>query len=105
MKHWTWLFAAALAVTAAMPWGSTAQADETKENETPISMDKVPAPARATMEREAAGAPIINVVQETTNKGQTVYEAHVRQGDKLLGIEVDANGKLVKKETETNEQH
>jgi uncharacterized membrane protein YkoI len=100
------LFAVALATTAALAMAPTAHADEKdeKENETPVTMDTVPAPARATLQREAAGGQIVNVVKETDN-GQTVYEAHVRQGSEVVGIEVDPNGKLLKKESETNEGH
>jgi|GEM_PF-2452509 len=105
MTRWTRLFATALVTTAAVPLAWTAQADENEnEHETPVSMDKVPAPARATLQREAAGGQIVDVVQETEH-GQTVYEAHVRKGGQVLGIEVDPSGKLVKTETEAPEQH
>jgi uncharacterized membrane protein YkoI len=99
MKRWMWLLATALATTVAIPMASTVQADEKNENETPTSMDKIPAAARDGLLREAGGASIVDVVQETEN-GQTVYEAHVRKGNDVIGIEVDASGKLVKKETE-----
>jgi uncharacterized membrane protein YkoI len=102
MKHWMWLLSAALAVTA-VPFSATAQADEKNEHETPTSMDKIPAAARDALVREAGGAQIIDVVQETEN-GKTVYEAHVRKGNDVLGIEVDASGKVLKKESEKGEK-
>ena len=107
MKRWMWLIAAALATTATVAVTSTAQADERNEgneNETPVSLDSIPKPARDALLREAGGASqIVNVVQESEN-GQTVYEAHVRKGNQTLGIEVDANGKVLKRETENNEK-
>jgi uncharacterized membrane protein YkoI len=95
-----WFAAMVLAATAAVPVASSAQADEKKENETPVTMDKIPPAARDALQREAAGAPIIDVVQET-EKGQTVYEAHVRKGTDVVGIEVDPSGKVLKTETES----
>lgn len=108
MKRWMWLVTAALATTATVATTSTVLADEKNEqdeneNETPVSMDKLPKPARDALTREAGGKPIIDVVQETEH-GQTVYEAHVRDGNQVLGIEVDASGKVLKRENETNEK-
>ena len=106
MKHWLWLVAAALATTGAVATTSTAQANqggEEKENETPVSLDKIPKAARDALMREAGGAPIIDVVQETKD-GQTVYEAHVRKNSEVVGIEVDASGKVLNRHTEHNEK-
>jgi uncharacterized membrane protein YkoI len=98
MKRWNWLFAAGLAM-AAVPMAATANADEKNENETPVSLDKVPAPVRDTLLRQAAGAPIIDVVQETES-GQAVYEAHIRKDNQVIGIEVDPSGKWLRNEVE-----
>jgi uncharacterized membrane protein YkoI len=97
-----WFLAAALATAGTVATTSTVQANEENEeneNETPVSMDKIPKPARDALLREAGGAPISDVVQETEN-GKTVYEAHVRSGNQVLGIEVDAKGNVLKRETE-----
>lgn len=102
MKRWKWLFAAGL-VTAAVPMSATLHADEKNENETPVSLDKVPAPVRETLQRQAAGATIIDVVQEN-EKGNLVYEAHVRKGNQVIGIEVDPSGKWLRNEVE-HEEH
>jgi hypothetical protein len=102
-RCWMWLLTAALATTVAVPVVSTAQADDKNENETPTSLDKIPAPARSSLLREAGGSPIINVMQEMEN-GRTVYEAHVKKGNDLLGIEVDETGKVLKRENENNEK-
>jgi uncharacterized membrane protein YkoI len=103
MKRWMWLGAVAVATTAAVSTVSTVQADEKNEHHTPVTMDQIPKAARDGLLREAAGAPILDVVTEPEN-GQTVYEAHVRKGSQVIGIEVDASGKLLKKEPETNEK-
>jgi hypothetical protein len=102
-RCWMWLLAAALATTAAVPVVSTAQADEKNEHEMPTSLDRIPAPARDSLLREAGNSPIIKVMQETEN-GRTVYEAHVRKGKDILGIEVDDSGKVLKRENESNEK-
>jgi uncharacterized membrane protein YkoI len=98
-KRWSWLLSAALA--AAVAPATMAWADE-KENETKVSMDKIPAAARDALLKAAAGGPILDVVQET-EQGQTVYEAHVRKGNEVMGFTVDANGKLLETENETGE--
>jgi uncharacterized membrane protein YkoI len=104
MSRWTWLLAVALAAGAVPTWTTSAQADEKNEHEhTPTSLDKIPAPARAALLREAAGAPMIDVVTETEN-GQTVYEAHVKKGNDVIGIEVDAKGNVLKRESEKGEK-
>jgi uncharacterized membrane protein YkoI len=104
MKQWIWLVAAALATTGAVATTSTALANQgTEENETPVSLDKIPKAAADALTREAGGAPITDVVQETKN-GQTVYEAHVRKGTEVVGIEVDANGKVLSRHTEHKEK-
>jgi uncharacterized membrane protein YkoI len=99
-RRWSWLIAAALAGLVVPV--TTASADEEKENETKVSMDQVPAAARASLLKESAGGAILDVVQETEH-GQTVYEAHVRKGSELLGITVDASGKVLETENETGE--
>ena len=68
MKRWMWFVAAALVTAGTVAATSTVQANqghEEKENETPVSLDKIPKAARDALLREAGGAPIIDVVQET----------------------------------------
>jgi hypothetical protein len=101
-RYWSWLFCAALAA-AAVPAAATAHADDKGENETPTSLDKIPPAARDALMREAGGAPIMEVVQES-EKGQTVYEAHVRKGNDVLGITVDGSGKVLGKHSESGEK-
>lgn len=102
MKGWTKLLTLAV-VAAAVPVASMARADE-HEHETPVALDKIPAAARDTIVKQAGKEPIIDVVQEHEH-GQLVYEAHVRRNGKVIGIEVDANGKFLRNEVEDHEQH
>jgi uncharacterized membrane protein YkoI len=106
MKSWGKLLAAAL-VAAACPVTAMAQEHEQNqehaEHEMPTSLDKVPAPVKDTMLKQAAGAPIIDVVQEHEG-GTVVYEAHVRRNGQLIGIEVDPSGKLLRNEVEGQEK-
>jgi uncharacterized membrane protein YkoI len=80
---------------------TTANADEGHEKV--VSLDQIPAAARSGLLREAAGAPIQKVEQET-EQGKPVYEGLVQKGNEKVGIVVDADGKLVGKHSETNEQ-
>jgi uncharacterized membrane protein YkoI len=86
--------------TLAVTVPGTAQADDKNEhNEKTVSLDQIPAPARATILREAAGGRILKVEQEMEQNKQ-VYEAHVKKGPDEIGISVDANGALLGKHSE-----
>jgi uncharacterized membrane protein YkoI len=97
------LLAVALTAGALPVWTTSAQADEKNENHTPTSLDKIPAPARDALVREAAGSPMVDVVTESEG-GQTVYEAHVKKGNDVIGIMVDAKGNVLKRESEKGEK-
>ena len=63
------------------------------EEETPL--DSIPAPARAAIEKKAAGGKITKV--EILTKGQTiVYEAAITKGGKKSEIVVAADGSIAK---------
>jgi uncharacterized membrane protein YkoI len=79
---------------------SVAQADE---HEKVVTMDEIPAPAKAALLREAKGAPIQRVEEETKN-GKKVYEGVIQEGDKETGILVDAQGKVLGHHAEKNEK-
>lgn len=101
MKRWGNLLAAAL-VAGAIPVTAMAQAnheEQEHEHETPIAMDKLPAAVHDTIMKQAAGAPILDVVEEHEG-GKLVYEAHVRRDGQLIGIEVDPSGKFLRNEVE-----
>lgn len=103
MRGMNWMLAAAL-VVASVPFASaTVQADEKdEEHEKPVKLEDVPKPARETILREAAGAPIVKVERETF-KGKPAYEAHVKKGDAMIGIVVDPTGKLLERHSEEHE--
>jgi uncharacterized membrane protein YkoI len=96
---WTAILAAAIGLGTVVP--SVAHADG--ENERVVSMDQIPAPARAALLREAKGTPIQRVEVETEN-GKTVYEGVVKQGDQKMGITVDEQGNVLGHHSETNEE-
>src|SRR5262249_30168083 len=79
---------------------TSAQADE---REKVVKLADIPAPARQTLLHEANGSPIISVEQES-EKGKVIYEGHVRMKDDVIGIQVDANGKLLGKHSEKSEK-
>jgi uncharacterized membrane protein YkoI len=93
------------AVLAASSMAQSAEphpiADKDKEK---VPLDKVPARARDTILREAAGAKLLDVELAKWND-TTVYEAHIRKGDAHTGIVVDAKGHLIQKRDEKNEKH
>ena len=72
-------------------------------NERVVTLDQIPPAARTGLLREAGGAPIQKVEEEKTQKGATVYEGHVKKGQEVLGIVVDADGKLLGTHSESAE--
>jgi uncharacterized membrane protein YkoI len=101
MIRWTAVLFSCVALTGAAASSTTASADEGKEKV--VSLDQIPAAARSGLLREAAGAPIQKVEQET-EQGKTVYEGIVQQGNDSIGIVVDADGKFVGKHSEKAEE-
>jgi hypothetical protein len=64
------------------------------ETEERVALANVPAPVRATLEREAGGAAIGEIERETEG-GRTVYEAEVMRDGKKREISVAADGTVV----------
>ena len=93
------LLIAALSAPA-VSMATHAFADE--ENEKVVNISDIPVAAQKGLKREAQGAPILKVEEEQQG-GQTVYEGHVKQGNEEMGIVVDANGDLVGKHSEKDE--
>ncbi len=58
------------------------------------TIDDVPAPVKATIEREAGGG-AIQELNRTTRNGKTVYEATLEVGEKNIELTVDPEGKTV----------
>jgi len=73
-----------------------------EENEVKMSLDQVPAAARATLMREAGGATIKNVDKEDDH-GRAIYETDVMVNGKNWEIKVDADGKLIGKKLDNEE--
>jgi hypothetical protein len=94
---WSVLLAATMGVGVAMP--SAAQADE---KEKVVSINEIPAPARASLIREAKGAPIMRVEIESA-KDKTAYEGIFKQGDDVIGVTVDAQGNVLGRHSEKHE--
>jgi hypothetical protein len=91
MARWRWLLAAALAASA-ISSVATVQAEE----EGPVPIDEIPAPAREAILREASGGVLMKVHYETWS-GQPMYEGHIRQGTRDVIVWVDAAGHVLHK--------
>jgi len=77
--------------------------DEEEEQEEIVSLDAVPAAVKATIEKEAAGAEIKEVEMETED-GVTVYKAEVIIDGQEVDIKVVADGTLLGKEMENEDE-
>jgi hypothetical protein len=87
-------------VVSSVPMALTVVAGESHEEH--VKLESIPAPARATILKEAKGAPVLSVEIEKTG-GKTLYEAHVKQGSEVIGIVVDEKGTLIGKHSEKDE--
>ncbi len=68
-----------------------------------VSMDQLPAPVKATIEKESKGGTVQGVTKEM-HKGKTVYEAHIQTSKgKDRYVEVSEAGKVVKRESAKKE--
>ena len=65
------------------------------EAELATTLDKIPAAARAAIEKQA-GAGKVMTVEEVTEEGKTLYEAEINKGGKTSEVRVDADGHPVK---------
>jgi hypothetical protein len=71
-----------------------------EENEEAVQMKDLPAAVQTTI-KDKAGS---NEIVKKTEEGKTVYEAVVNKKGKEWSIEVDANGKFLKKYKESEEK-
>ena len=88
----------AIAVSAGLAFGVTAQAGGKKHEEQSISSTDVPVAVQKAAESEAKGGKIVRWEKEGAN-----YEAVIEQNGKQTGIEMDANGKVLSKHDESKE--
>ena len=83
------------AVSAALSFSVTAQAKEEKHEEQTINSSDVPAAVQQAAQAEAKGGSIVRWEKEGAN-----YEAVIQKNGKQIGVEMDANGKVLSKHNE-----
>jgi plastocyanin len=88
----------AAVVSAALAFGATAQAKEREHEEQTISSSDVPAAVQQAAQAEAKGGTIVRWEKEGAN-----FEAVIEKNGKQIGVEMDANGKVLSKHDETKE--
>ena len=88
----------AAAVSAALSLSVTAQAKEEKHEEQTINSSDVPAAVQQAAQAEAKGGSIVRWEKEGAN-----YEAVIQKNGKQIGVEMNANGKVLSKHDEANE--
>jgi hypothetical protein len=86
------------AVSAGLAFGVAAQAGEKKHEEQSISSTDVPAAVQQAAQAEAKGRTIVRWEKEGAN-----YEAVIEKNGKQIGVEMDANGKVLSKHNEAKE--
>ena len=86
------------AVSAALSFSVTAQAKEEKHEEQAINSSDVPAAVQQAAQAEAKGGSILRWEKEGAN-----YEAVIQKKGKQIGVELDANGKVLSKHDEAKE--
>jgi uncharacterized membrane protein YkoI len=80
-----------------------AAGDKTGHEMQKMTLDQVPAPVKATLEREAKGGTIGEVTMES-KKGKTFYEGQIHQTNgKDRYIHVASDGKVLKRESARKE--
>src|SRR5437899_8313683 len=89
---------AAIMVSAALAFGITGQAKEREHEEQTISSSDVPAAVQQAAQAQAKGGTIVRWEKEGAN-----YEAVIDKNGKQIGVEMDANGKVLSKHNEAKE--
>jgi len=84
-------------VSAGLAFDVTAQAKE-KEEEQALNSSQVPQAVQQAAQAEAKGGTIVRWEKEGAN-----YEAVIQKNGKQIGVEIDANGKVVSKHNEAKE--
>ncbi|HZR05429.1 MAG TPA: hypothetical protein VFA61_06345 [Candidatus Udaeobacter sp.] len=86
------------AVSAGLAVSVAAQAKERQHEEQTISSSDVPAAVQQAAQVEARGGTIVRWEKEGTN-----FEAVIDKNGKQIGVEMDANGKVLSKHNEAKE--
>jgi hypothetical protein len=85
-------------VSAGLAIAGTAQAKEREHEEQSINSSEVPAAVQQAAQAEAKGGSIVRWEKEGAN-----YEAVINKNGKEIGVEMDANGKVLSKHNEAKE--
>jgi plastocyanin len=88
----------AVVVSAALSFSVAAQAKEEEHQEQTINSSDVPAAVQQAAQAEAKGGSIVRWEKEGAN-----YEAVIQKNGKQIGVEMDANGKVLSKHNEAKE--
>src|SRR5215813_9157012 len=88
----------AAAVSAALSFSVISQAKEEKHEEESINSSDVPAAVQQAAQAEAKGGTILRWEKEGAN-----FEAVIEKNGKQIGVEMDANGKVLSKHNEAKE--
>ena len=86
------------AVSTSLALGVAAQAKEEEHEEQAISSSDVPAAVQQSARAEAKGGTIVRWEKEGAN-----FEAVIDKNGKQIGVEMDANGKVLSKHNEAKE--
>jgi plastocyanin len=86
------------AISAGLAFGVIAQAKEEKHEEQTINSSDVPAAVQQAAQAKAKGGTIVRWEKEGAN-----FEAVIDKNGKQIGVEMDANGKVLSKHNETKE--
>lgn len=100
------LWSAALLVGLGLSGGVAHAEDKAggkEEAEVKVAIDQVPAPVKATLEREASGQKIETVDKEGDG-AKAVYEADVKIDNKNYEIRVAEDGTLISKALDTEDE-
>jgi plastocyanin len=88
----------AVAVSAGLVLGVAAQATEKEHQGQAISSTDVPAAVQQAAQSQAKGGTIVRWEKEGAN-----FEAVIDKNGKQIGVEMDANGKVLSKHNEAKE--
>ena len=86
------------AVSAGLAFGVAAQAGEKKHEEQSINSSLVPAAVQSAAQAQAQGGTIVRWEKEGAN-----FEAVIEKNGTQIGVEMDANGKVLSKHNEAKE--
>ena len=86
------------AISAGLTFGVTSQAKEEKHEEQTINSADVPTAVQSAAQTQAQGGRIVRWEKEGAN-----FEAVIEKNGKQIGVQMDANGKVLSKHSEAKE--